>query len=341
MAEIQARTFAQAHLKESRPKEKFTGSNKVNFFQQMRLLKNALDLPSVTDRQKLLELRHYFDGHAYEMITYCMQMDDAKEAFEEAIGALVEKFGKSDESALESIEELLKGKQLSDKDVDGVLGLYSKLKTKYYLAKNRGTEMEFNTRTVIDTIVHKRLSSSMAAKWFKKVVKYRGEKGKEPGFSVFLTFLNDEHTFLQRYNACYPQNSGQAPAASKAQGAKVAATGAAPASKGTPAGSSKAAPGSAPTASVTEPPKCMSCSQAHGVEECTTFKALSVEAKKKACSDAGACFRCGSPGHLARRCRSDAKCATCNKAHKTILHEVQVQRAPETPADAGASTTPA
>ena len=55
----------------------------------MRLLKNALDLPGVTDRQKLLELRHYFDGHAYEMITYCMQLDDAKEAFEEAVGALV------------------------------------------------------------------------------------------------------------------------------------------------------------------------------------------------------------------------------------------------------------
>ena len=162
----------------------------------MRLLKNALDLPGVTDRQKLLELRHYFDGHAYEMITYCMQLDDAKEAFEEAVGALVEKFGRSDESALESIEELLKGKQLVDKDVDGVLGLYSKLKTKYYLAKNRGMEAEFDTRTLIDTIVHKKLSSSMAAKWFKKVVKYRGEKGREPGFMMFLTFLNDEHTIV-------------------------------------------------------------------------------------------------------------------------------------------------
>ena len=307
----------------------------------MRLLKNSLDLPGVTDRQKLLELRHYFDGHAYEMVTYCMQMDDAKEAFEEAIGALVEKFGRSDESALESIEELLKGKQISDKDVDGVLGLYSKLKTKYYLAKNRGLEAEFNTRTLIDTIVHKRLSSSMAAKWFKKVVKYRGEKGREPGFSMFLTFLNDEHTFLQRYNALYPQSSNQAATTSKAQGAKVAATGAAPTSKGAPAGPSRAAVGATPSTTATELPKCISCSQAHGVEDCATFKALSVEARKKACSDAGACYRCGSPGHLARRCRSDAKCATCNKGHKTILHEIQAQRAPEAPIDAGASTTTA
>ena len=306
----------------------------------MRLLKNALDLPGVTDRQKLLELRHYFDGHAYEMITYCMQLDDAKEAFEEAVGALVEKFGRSDESALESIEELLKGKQLVDKDVDGVLGLYSKLKTKYYLAKNRGMEAEFDTRTLIDTIVHKKLSSSMAAKWFKKVVKYRGEKGREPGFMMFLTFLNDEHTFLQRYNAAYPQSSNQATASSKTPGAKVAATGVAPATKSASAGSSKGAQSTAANP-TTEMLRCVSCSQAHGVEECDTFKALSVEAKKKTCSDAGACFRCGAPGHLARRCKSDAKCATCSKSHKTVLHEVQAQRAPEAAGDAGASATQA
>ena len=158
---------------------------------------------------------------------------------------------------------------------------------------------------------------------------------------MFLTFLNDEHTFLQRYNAFCPQNSSQAHTSSKVQGAKVAATGAAPASKGAPAGSSKGVTGAASTATTTESPKCVSCSQAHGVEECATFKALSVEAKKKTCNDAGACYRCGAPGHLARRCRTDAKCTTCNKAHKTILHEIQVQRAPEAPIDAGASTTSA
>ena len=158
---------------------------------------------------------------------------------------------------------------------------------------------------------------------------------------MFLTFLNDEHTFLQRYNTLYPQTSSQAPASSKAQGAKVAVTGAAPTSKGAPAASSKTTTGSTPTNTATESPKCVSCGQAHGVEDCATFKALSVEAKKKACSDAGACFRCGSPGHLARRCRTDVKCTTCNKGHKTVLHEVQAQRAPEAPVDTGASTTTA
>ena len=158
---------------------------------------------------------------------------------------------------------------------------------------------------------------------------------------MFLTFLNDEHTFLQRYNALYPQTSNQATTTSKAQGVKVAATGAAPASKGAPAGPSRTATGATPSTTATELPKCISCSQAHGVEDCATFKALSVEARKKACSDAGACYRCGAPGHLARRCRSDAKCTTCNKGHKTILHEIQAQKAPEAPIDAGASTTTA
>merc|ERR1711895_412176 len=105
---------------------------------------NAVDMPGVSDRQRVLELQHYFEGPAFSMIEYCVMMDDATAAFKEAMEVLEEKFGKGKESAVEMLDEVLKGKQLTDKDVDGLLMLYSKLRTKYFVAKSMGKDAEFD-----------------------------------------------------------------------------------------------------------------------------------------------------------------------------------------------------
>ena len=142
---VQSRIFAQAHLKESRPKLKLSGSNNVDFVQQKRLLENALDVPSMTGRQKMQELPHYFDGAAFSMIEYCLHSDDADAAFDEAMEALKRKFGRKKETVLQTLEDALSRKALSENDADRLLTLFSKLHSKFHAAKAHGKASDFDT----------------------------------------------------------------------------------------------------------------------------------------------------------------------------------------------------
>ena len=95
-------TFFKKPPGECRPKLKFSGSYNIDFVQQKRLLENALDVPSMTGRQKMQELPHYFDGAAFSMIEYCLHSDDADAAFDEAMEALKRKFGRKKKTVVQT-----------------------------------------------------------------------------------------------------------------------------------------------------------------------------------------------------------------------------------------------
>ena len=309
-------------MKESRPKAKFTGSNKVDFLQQKRLLENAIDIPSVTGRQKMQELPHYFDGAAFAMIEYCLHSEDADAAFAEAMGALEKKFGKRMETAMQMLEEALAGKALGENDADGLLALFSKLRSKYYAAKATDKASDFDTATVIGSVI-RRKTPFLKLKWAKKAVKYRKEKGGELAFMDLLDFLDDEHSYLVEVEKSLNFLSNASGTGKNVPHAKVAATGAdsLPVKKG--AQKVDATAGAATTSGETGPLKCAACSGAHALEACSAFAAMDAAAKKKALMSVGACFRCGDAGHLARYCKADAKCTDCSRSHLKILHDIQ------------------
>ena len=57
---------------------------------------------------------------------------------------------------------------------------------------------------------------------------------------------------------------------------------------------------------------------------CEKFDGFDLAAKKKAVMSAGACFKCLEGGHIARYCKAEMKCATCQRPHHTKAHELQI-----------------
>ena len=95
-------------------------------------------------------------------------------------------------------------------------------------------------------------------------------------------------------------------------GAKVAAT--------------LATPATTPKAAVKTAPKstgCVVCGAGHSIAGCEKFRELETGAKKTAVYNAGACFKCLEKGHLARDCKFEGRCATCQRAHHDAAHVLQ------------------
>ena len=285
------------------------------------------------------ELPHYFDGAAFAMIEYCLHSDDADAAFDEAMEALEKKFGKKKETAMQMLEDALAGKALSENDADGLLTLFSKLRSKFYAAKTHGKASDFDTATVISSVIRRKVPF-LKLKWAKKAVKYRKEKGGELTFCDLIDFLDDEHSYLVEVEKNMNFLSNQSGAAKSVPQAKVSATGAEtlPAKKASQKAGTAAEPKTTSgrdgaTSGASNPLKCAACSGAHTVEKCQAFASMETSAKRKALMSVGACFRCGEAGHLARHCKADAKCSGCTGSHLHVLHDIQTLRKDEeTPA---------
>eukprot|EP00102_Acyrthosiphon_pisum_P020672 XP_016657882.1 PREDICTED: uncharacterized protein LOC107883053 [Acyrthosiphon pisum] len=64
--------------------------------------------------------------------------------------------------------------------------------------------------------------------------------------------------------------------------------------------------------------KCFSCSGAHQLDDCSKFKALSVDERYKVVCTHRLCMVCFGEGHMSYKCPSS--CATCKRRHHALLH---------------------
>ena len=317
LAVLQTQMYATQHLKESRPKVKFSGGRKLDFAKHLKMLYTALDVPGVTTRQRVLELQHYFEGPAFQLIEAETLRDDANAAFETAIAKLIRKFGTRKETALEMLEDALQGKQVPEKDPGALLDFYTKLEGIYTLAAETKRAKDFETKTVVDTILKKKLPHMME-KWFKKVVKFRIQKDGDLQFCDFLGFLDEEHSLaehLQRANGVSASNS------QKTSNVKVASTTVSSTKKTSNAGNAGDAggvrnPGSTEGAAA----RCTFCSGEHFIGECSNYKKMTGEARKAICMSSRLCFKCLGTDHAARNCKEKA-CPTCGHPHHQLLHD--------------------
>ena len=309
---IQTRMLAATHLRESRPKAKFSGGKKLDFAKHMKLLESAVDVEGVTPRQKVLELQHYFEGAAFRLVEAETLRGDAEAAFAGALDKLNKKFGTRRETALEMLDELLGGKPVSDKDPNAQLDFYARLSSVYSLAQETGRANDFETRSVVDTILRRKLPH-LLQKWFKKSVKHQKVKGDDLVFTDFLEFVDEEHAIFDQMHRAMGGISAVATGGGGGKAApsvKVAAAGVSSAVKDLP----KAA---APAGGA-----CPACGAGHGISDCAAFQDKPMEEKRLVCITVRLCYKCLATGHSAARCAMEVVCATCNGAHHTLSHEI-------------------
>ena len=281
----------------------------MDFARHMKLFLTTVESPGVSARQKVQELQHYFDGAAYTLVESEVLRDDAEAAFNSAVDKLKRKFDARRETALEMLEEALSGKPVAEKDINGLLVFYTELSSAYELAETTGRALDFSTKSTIDTVLRKKLPH-LTAKWFKKFIKFRKTNATDLGFSEFLDFIDDEHRLAEMYlrvmgSNTASNNGGKTPLV----GAKVAATSASTSGK----------PGGAATTAG----RCAACGAGHALTECSTFRDADADAKRKACALARVCYRCLEGGHIARDCKAEIRCATCQRSHHTWAHTIQ------------------
>ena len=113
---------------------------------------------------------------------------------------------------------------------------------------------------------------------------------------------------------------------SKLPGAKIAATSASTSKGG----------GSTPTTEA-----CPQCSANHRLVSCDAFKKATADEKRKVCFSARVCYKCLEQGHVAKFCKSDARCETCLRQHLTLMHDACAPPAPQPNAAAANPTTTA
>ena len=132
------------------------------------------------------------------------------------------------------------------------------------------------------------------------------------GFTDFLDFIDEEHALAEMYfKAMGGGGTMGGGAKPDIVGAKIAATLA--------TGSGRPSVGNtAPAAG-----RCAMCNAAHALTDCSSCRDADAEAKKRACSAARACFRCLETGHIARNCRTEIRCASCQQPHHSWAHAIQ------------------
>ena len=221
------------------------------------------------------------------------------------------------------LEATLGGKPISEKDPQGLLNFYADLSRVHCLAEETGRAQDFDAKSTIDAVLKKKLPH-LTAKWFKKFVKYRKSNNADLGFSDFLDFVDEEHSLAEMYfRAMGSFGATGGGAKPPVVGAKIAATSA--------MGGGKSSAGSAaPT-----PGKCPLCNAAHTLAECHPFRDADAETKRRACSATRACFKCLEPGHIARDCRTETRCTTCQRPHHSWAHAIQPARDGGAANDAG------
>ena len=67
-------------------------------------------------------------------------------------------------------------------------------------------------------------------------------------------------------------------------------------------------------------PLCAFCEKPHDLDDCSAFKAQSIDARRKFLMSKRLCFACYGAGHIANGCTCKRNCDHCGKPHPTAMH---------------------
>lgn len=149
-------------------------------------------------------------------------------------------------------------------------------------------------------------------RWGRLVAGYRAEHRMYPSLSEFSRFLEKEADL-----ACDPVTSLQA---LKVEGSKNTSVVKPSYKKRTSSSFNTSATTNGEKTDSQEKVSCAHCKKKHSIDDCFSFRKLSVDDKTAFIMKCGLCFGCLAHGHRSRRCQGRLTCKTCGGNHPTSLH---------------------
>ena len=270
----------------------------LEFSSFMRSFETRIIPNTVSDTERLNYLNQYLSGEPKKLIKACTYME--KDGYQEAMSMLKKEYGDPYKVATEYVNKVLQWKTISKDDSRGLKDL------SLFLSECNVAMKTFSYMDVLNHIpnmqaIVSKLPMYLQNKWSETAVKIRDKHGKVE-FENLSKFVQNAASV-----ASDPAFGHQALKSKRDK----------------PTNSSFAIQSEEKelTTTGTYKIKCRMCMDAHDIEDCPQFTALSLKEKKKFMMEKGLCFGCFGYKHLVKGCNNRRWCKTCNKRHPTSLHD--------------------
>lgn len=253
----------------------------------------------------------YCEGSARKAIEHCTILDP-KEGYAEAWRILKENFGEPHKIAQKFMASLMDGPIIRPDDETGLRSLAQSMKACEVTLKQLGFVAELNTQTMMSAVVA-RLPIQMQNKWyetasailrnarlpqFNELTQFVRERAEIASAKQMYALRTNTNQFDRRGNVKDPVSN------QKLCTLNVV---------------SDDSPGE-----TSFRPSCNKCGARHYLDQCPSFRALSLYQRKVYIADNILCTLCLKPKHQASQCRTRKTCGLnqCNKQHHPLLHDV-------------------
>ena len=287
--------------------EPFDGT--VSKYQRFMVIFKQLIEPSTTDPTlRLTRLLTHTTGDANTAISSIDPSDP--NCYERALALLKEQFGSKYLIATNIMRTLSNGPMATTPRQ--IRTLAYELRNAQITLTNEDMYAEINTQTCIVSVC-KRMSNELRDKWTSLTTTNRRKHGDYLPFSKFVDFVEDEAWRLNdpvfgREAFDYEPSRHQRPKSFAASSRNVSPTAA-------------NMPVTSPAAANDMSP-CVVCSDMHKLFYCNTFRAMSLDERRKLVSDKQLCSLCLYPNHTADSCSKPYRCNinNCKMRHCRYLH---------------------
>ena len=182
--------------------ERFTGNEETDKHDLESVINRfefVTTQPGVTEKQRKMELQHYFSGEAKKILRLYDNNPDPNESVRLTIQHLRKEFGRTDDSATKMLEKILKGGDIDKNSWEEMAKVRLDLQGQYQTAKETGRDATFNTAETIDKIIQTKLSF-LAFRWCTEKNRPNHNSNKPP-FELFLDFLFEQNKIRRDMNS--------------------------------------------------------------------------------------------------------------------------------------------
>ena len=306
---------------------KFDG-DPLKYWQFVRLFSTMVDKETVADEEKLTRLHQYTIGKARDAINHCLYNPSPSAGYREARERLKARFGNPHTISQAWIDKVMDYKEIKDNNqlrdfADQLRGCRDTL-----VAMNCEDELS-GRRTLVEIV--KKLPADLKAKWLNENY-HITQAGRLPKLDDVVKFVETEATkrsdpvfggilsSTKPSSATYSTNKAKKPYRQS-----FAATVQATTMSTNPSSSPKHMPKS----------KCPKCSETHYLNQCPSFRSLTVSDRLTFVRKKGVCENCFMMGHTSDVCTRNWSCNIpgCGQKHNRWLHPVTPQPSQTSSAD--------
>ena len=246
-------------------------------------------------RGRLTRLLKYTSGDAKDLIKHCIYEDNDK-CFDTAISLLDAEYGNRQVIVNSYLSQLKHWPVVKLNDGKAYKKFHRFLRSGLTFQRESKLK-ELDSENIMRSMVLSKMDRSVQEKWLRKVVNQRANHGKELVFSDIVKFI--EYQTLLVTDPSYSQEVYKQDT-STSSGIKTFAT-----------------------QCQVKLAKCPLCEGDHTIEQCSSFKAMTLDNRGKFIYYNSLCYGCldkTGTDHVSKTCQQRKKCEVCKELHPTILH---------------------